>query len=95
MAFDVEEGAGLLDRFALLRASNVAALRGLRLTERELALTGEHPELGPVTLAQLLATWVVHDLDHLAQAARVLAKRHAEDVGPWRAYLSVLQRSHG
>ena len=87
--------AELLDRFTALRASNLAALRGFHLTERELALTGEHPELGPVTLAQLLATWVVHDLDHLAQVARVLAKRYTDDVGPWRAYLSVLQRTKG
>jgi hypothetical protein len=55
-------------------------------------LTGEHPELGPVTLEQLLATWVAHDLGHLAQIARVMAKQYRDAVGPWEAYLPVLQR---
>lgn len=58
----------------------------------ELALTGEHPTLGPVTLEQLLATWVTHDLDHLAQIARVMAHQNREAVGPWSEYLSVLHR---
>lgn len=82
----------LLDEFTELRAASVGTLRGWKLTERELALEGEHPALGGVTLAQLLATWVAHDLGHLAQTARVMAKRHRDAVGPWRAYLPVLDR---
>ena len=84
--------AMLLDEFAALRAENVAVLRGWRLTEAQLALTGEHPALGTVTLRQLLSTWVAHDLGHLAQTARVLAKQYRDAVGPWRAYLPVMDR---
>lgn len=84
--------ADLLGEFARLRAENLATLEGWRLTEGQLALEGEHPEFGPVTLRQLLATWVVHDLGHLAQVARVMAKQYREAVGPWRAYLPVLDR---
>lgn len=82
----------LLDRFALLRAENLAALDQLALGPEHLARTGAHPALGTVTLAQLLATWVVHDLGHVAQAARVMAKQYRSAVGPWSAYLPVLQR---
>jgi hypothetical protein len=82
----------LLDELETLRAQNLATLRGWRLTTRELALEGEHPALGRVTLAQLLATWVVHDLGHLAQTSRVMAKQYRDDVGPWRAYLPILDR---
>jgi len=84
--------AELLDEFERLRAANLETVRGWRLTEAELALEGEHPAFGPVTLAQLLATWVAHDLGHLAQTARVLAKQYREAVGPWREYLPVLDR---
>ena len=84
--------ARLLDELASLRTENLTTLRGWNLTERELALEGEHPELGVVTLRQLLATWVAHDLGHLAQTSRVLAKQYREAVGPWRAYLPVLDR---
>jgi len=84
--------AELLDEFARLRAQNLATLRGWKLSERELALEGEHPELGPVTLRQLLATWVAHDLGHVAQTTRVMAKQYREAVGPWRLYLPVLDR---
>ena len=80
-----------LERFAALRADNLATLRGWALTPAQLALTGEHPEFGTVTLAQLLATWVAHDLDHLMQLARVMGKRYAAAAGPWRAYLRVLR----
>lgn len=83
--------AGRLDRFATLRAENVATLKGWNLGEAQLALTAEHPELGPVTLRQLLATWVAHDLDHLVQIARVMGRRYAEASGPWTAYLRVLR----
>ena len=82
----------LLDRFAELRAGNVATLQGWRLTPQQLALRGRHPELGPVTLSQLLATWVVHDLGHVAQISRVMAKQYTAAVGPWTAYLPVLTR---
>lgn len=84
--------ATLLAEFEELRYANLDTLRGWRLTETELALQGEHPALGPVTLRQLLSAWVVHDLGHLAQTARVMAKRYREDVGPWRQYLPVLDR---
>lgn len=82
----------LLDELETLRAQNLETLRGWRLTPRELALEGEHPALGRVTLAQLLATWVVHDLGHLAQTSRVMAKQYRDEVGPWRAYLPILDR---
>jgi hypothetical protein len=84
--------AELLDEFERLRAENLATLAGWRLTEAELALEGEHPEFGAVTLRQLLATWVAHDLGHIAQAARVMAKQYREAIGPWRAYLPVMDR---
>ena len=84
--------AVLLDEFADLRARNLTKLRSWNLTDRELDLEGVHPTFGTVTLRQLLATWVAHDLSHLAQTARVMAKRHREAVGPWRAYLPILDR---
>jgi hypothetical protein len=84
--------AELLDEFARLRAENLVTLRGWQLSDRELALQGEHPALGTVTLRQLLATWVAHDLGHVAQTARVLARQYREEVGPWIAYLPVLTR---
>jgi len=84
--------AELLDELERLRAENLATLAGWRLTDAELALEGEHPEFGPVTLRQLLATWVAHDLGHIAQTARVMAKQYREAIGPWRAYLPVVDR---
>jgi hypothetical protein len=81
----------LLDRFAALRAANLETLRGWKPTPEHLALTGEHPEFGAVTLEQLLATWVAHDLDHLMQIARVTGRRYAVAAGPWQAYLRVLR----
>lgn len=82
----------LLEELASLRAENLATLRSWKLTDAQLALTGEHPALGTVTLRQLLATWVAHDLGHIAQVARVMAKQYREAVGPWREYLPVLDR---
>lgn len=82
----------LLARFAELRRDNLATVRGWQLGDTDLDKRGRHPELGPVTLRQLLATWAVHDLGHLAQIGRVMAKRYTDDVGPWRAYLPVLDR---
>ncbi len=82
----------LLDRFAELRAQGIETLRGWHLTREQLALRGLHPELGRVTLSQLLASWVVHDLGHIGQIARVMAKQYTIAVGPWKAYLPVLTR---
>ena len=81
----------LLETFAERRAANLDTLRSWHIGPRELALTGEHPEFGTVTLNQLLAAWVAHDLDHLNQVDRVMAVRYREAVGPWKAYLSVLK----
>ncbi len=80
----------LLDEFAKLREANLATLASFQLTPQKLALAGTHPALGRVTLAQLLAAWVVHDLDHLGQMARVMAKQYSPEVGPWKKYLSIL-----
>jgi hypothetical protein len=82
----------LLDEFEQLRMRNVATLRGWNLTDAQLALQGEHPAFGLVTLRQLLSTWVAHDLGHIQQISRVMAKQYREAVGPWRAYLPVLDR---
>jgi hypothetical protein len=84
--------AVLLDELAHLRAESLATLAEWRLTDAQLSLEGEHPAFGPVTLRQLLSTWVAHDLGHIAQIGRVMAKRYRDDVGPWRAYLPVLDR---
>ena len=84
--------AGLLDEFAQQRRESLETLAGWNLTDAQLALEGEHPEFGAVTLRQLLATWVGHDFGHIAQIARVMAKQYREAVGPWRAYLPVMDR---
>ena len=81
----------LLDDFEALRGESLRVLDGLRLSESDLARTGQHPELGRVTLRELLATWVAHDLDHIEQVARTMARQYMEAVGPWQAYLSVLK----
>ena len=81
-----------LDEFAAARRESLEALRALRLGPAELARRGKHPSLGTVTLSELLGTWVVHDLNHVAQLARVLAKARGDEVGPWREYLPVLSR---
>ncbi|MGH7631962.1 MAG: DinB family protein [Gemmatimonadales bacterium] len=85
----------LLDVFAELRAANVARLDAMRLTPADLERRGRHPELGPVTLGQHLATWVAHDLSHIAQIARAMGKRYRETAGPWRAYLPMLDGRAG
>jgi hypothetical protein len=82
----------LLDEFERVRADNLASLASWSVGRDELALTGEHPEFGVVTLRQLLATWVAHDLTHVAQIARVMAKQYRDAVGPWRAYLPIMDR---
>jgi hypothetical protein len=85
----------LLATFAELRERNVAELRSLGLGADDLGRTGRHPDFGEVTLGQLLAAWVVHDLDHVAQVARTMAKVYADAVGPWAAYLSILRDRRG
>lgn len=81
----------LLAIFADARRENVTALAGMNLTDEALDRRGLHPELGEVTLGQLLAAWVVHDLDHVAQIARTMAKVYTEATGPWSLYLSILK----
>jgi hypothetical protein len=81
----------LLDELAAARAASLNALAALRLTPADLERRGRHPELGVVTLGQHLATWVAHDLTHVTQIARVMARRYAHAVGPWRAYLRVVR----
>ena len=80
----------LLDEFAAARARSLAELAELKVTPDMWVREGRHPEFGAVTLGQLLSTWVVHDLDHVVQISRVMAKAYTEAVGPWRAYLRVL-----
>ncbi|MDQ6718342.1 MAG: DinB family protein [Gemmatimonadota bacterium] len=84
--------AELLDEFALLRVGNLKTLAGWNLTDGQLSLEGEHPKLGAVALRQLLATWAAHDLSHIAQIARVMAKQYRDAVGPWREYLPIMER---
>jgi uncharacterized damage-inducible protein DinB len=84
--------AELLDTFAELRDSNLIRLQSLRLKPQDFARPGSHPELGPVTLGQLLATWVAHDLNHLGQIARVMGRQYTDAVGPWVEYLPLLTR---
>lgn len=81
----------LLDTFENLRKSNLVDLKALHIDEKSLELTGIHPELGTVSLKELLSTWTVHDLGHIAQITRVMAKQYASEVGPWQAYLGILK----
>ncbi|HZN37857.1 MAG TPA: DinB family protein [Planctomycetota bacterium] len=83
----------LLDEFTALRQRNLDVLRDLALQRADYSPRGRHPGLGTVTLGQLLATWVVHDQNHLAQIARTLAFQYLDAVGPWREYLSILPRA--
>jgi hypothetical protein len=82
----------LLDELEQLRARNLATLKEWNPDESKLDLQATHPALGRVTLRQLIATWAAHDLGHIAQTARVMAKRYREAVGPWREYLPILDR---
>jgi hypothetical protein len=83
----------LLDEFARVRAENLSALKSLRLRTEDLERRGMHPVFGPVSLSQLLATWAAHDLTHVHQISRVMAYQHRDEVGPWSAYLGVMQCS--
>ena len=84
--------ANLLDEFEELRREGIVTLKSWQLTDAQMELEGEHPAFGVVTMRQLLATWVAHDLGHIAQTARVMAKQYREAVGPWREYLPVMDR---
>ena len=81
----------LLDQFASLRAANLDEVRSMKLTPEDLTRRGKHPALGVVALAELLATWAVHDLTHLHQISRIMAHQYREAVGPWNVYLGVLR----
>ncbi len=83
----------LLVEFEHLRKGNIRTLKSKRLTSEDLVMRGIHPELGPVTMAQLLSAWVVHDLGHIAQISRVMAKQYKNEVGPWPKYLTILGQS--
>ena len=83
--------AQLLDEFARLRSENLGELRTLNLRQQDFNLRGRHPALGVVTLSELLATWAAHDLTHLHQISRIMAHQYREAVGPWTAYLGVMQ----
>lgn len=92
--FEASQGKSindLLDEFQHLRSNNLETLKSLDITEAKLALEGTHPELGKVTLRNLLSTWVAHDLGHIAQISRVMAKQYKEEVGVWYQYLGILQ----
>lgn len=93
--FKASEGKSLeqlLDEFKSLRSQNVQDLRSKKLTEMDLIKTGIHPEFGEVTLREMLSTWAVHDLNHIAQISRVMAKQYKSEVGPWKKYLGILQK---
>jgi hypothetical protein len=83
--------AVLLDEFARLRSDNLDELRALNLQPEQLALRGQHPSFGAVTMSELLATWAAHDLTHLHQISRVMAHQYRQAVGPWSRFLGVLQ----
>lgn len=85
----------LLDEFADVRKESLRQLEELHLSDSDLERRGRHPELGVVTLGQLLATWVAHDLDHLMQVSRVLGRQYTDAVGPWRAYLRIISGVQG
>lgn len=96
--FAASEGLSLtelLGTFGRLRAENLVRLAALRLSDADMARRGRHPEMGVVTIGQHLATWVAHDLGHLGQVVRVMARQYSEAVGPWRAYLPILGPKEG
>ncbi|WP_350287358.1 DinB family protein [uncultured Croceitalea sp.] len=82
----------ILEEFEALRSANITELKSFTITADTLRLEGIHPEFGRVTLAQLIATWAVHDLGHIAQISRVMAKQYQHEVGPWVAYLGILKQ---
>ncbi|WP_311182425.1 DinB family protein [Hymenobacter volaticus] len=84
--------SALLDEFSTLRARSLTRLYAIQFTPADMSKTGLHPALGEVTLSQLVATWVVHDLNHLSQIARIMATQYQAAVGPWVEYLGILRR---
>lgn len=84
-----------LHEFKIIRLQSIDQLKSLINPALHLELTGSHPALGIVKLRELLSTWVVHDLTHIAQIVRVMALRYQTDVGPWREYLSILRKHEG
>ena len=84
--------AEMVDTFRAARARSLGELDDIGLMPGDLERRGRHPDFGPVTLGQLLATWAIHDLNHLGQVVNVLARQHAEAVGPWRAFLGILEK---
>lgn len=83
--------SALLDEFATLRRENLAQLLELKLQPEQLEMQGTHPAFGRVSLRQLIATWTAHDLGHIVQVSRVMARRYKGEVGPWVEYLSVMK----
>lgn len=93
--FDESKGktmADLLQEFKYLRATNLALLRAANVQLEDLDRKAAHPDLGEVTLRNLLSTWAVHDLGHIAQISRVMAKQYSDEVGPWKAYIPILSK---
>lgn len=82
----------LLDEFVKIRLASIEKLIALNITNEQLSKSAIHPELGSVAVSQLISTWVVHDLDHIAQISRVMAKQYKEDVGPWIKNLKILRQ---
>jgi hypothetical protein len=96
--FEASKGrslASLLDEFAAARRESLRELQALQVSDDQLDRRGRHPQLGVVTLRQLLATWVAHDLDHVMQISRVLARQYTDEVGPWRAFLRIVSGNQG
>ena len=81
----------LLNIFERMRGQNLAGVKKMNLQTPQLDLRGTHPQLGVVTVRQLFATWVVHDLSHIAQITRVMSKQYKEAVGPWKEYISIIE----
>jgi hypothetical protein len=81
----------LIEDFKSIRAENIVKLKSKNIRETDFLRKGFHPSLGDVTIAQLISTWVVHDLNHIAQISRVMAKQYKDDVGPWVEYLGILK----
>lgn len=91
--FEASKGKSLttlLDEFEKIRATNLAWLKSLNLTEEDFDKMGSHPSLGQVTLHQLLSTWVIHDLTHIAQVTRVMAKQYKDEIGPWLEFFRIM-----
>ena len=93
--YEASEGKSihdLLDTFRTLRAENLAHLKDMHLSSQQLDLRATHPEFGSVTLRQLLATWAVHDLHHIAQICKSLSYQYRDEVGPWKAYIGIIPK---